>query len=138
MKRFSNRQWIERLPQIWIERKCTPKLECQLFADQKLRATKLCLCKSPHFQPHILQSLSQTTSSAIECRTQEFSRPDIRPQHRSHHNSPVGERCEVVWENSAMNPLLQREKLGTLQRAIYTSIYHLYMDYIMAVQGNMG
>ena len=38
-----------------------------------------------------------------------------------------------------MNPLLQREKLGTLQREIYiyiyTSIYYLYMDYIMACFG---
>ena len=95
MKRFSTRQWIERLAQIWIERKCTPKLECERFSDQKLRATKLCLCKSPHFQPHILQSpLANNQQWHWMSDAKNFSRPDIRPQHRSHHNSPVGERCD--------------------------------------------
>ena len=110
MKRFSTRQRIERLAQIWIERKCTRKLECERFADQKLRATKLCLCKSPHFQPHILQSpLANNQQCTRMSDAKKFSRPDIHPQHRSHHNSPVGERCEVILGKFC-------HKLSTLQR----------------------
>ena len=52
------------------------------------------------------------------------------------------EKKHQTWVNYPNAPVntYQREKLGTLGRVpeIYTNIYHLYMDYILVVEGNLG
>jgi len=95
-----------------------------------------CVCANYLIFNHILQSPLANNQQCNRMSDAKNS-PDLTFVHSIAATTTVlwAKGVKLFWKILPWILCFKGKKLGTLQRDIYTSIYHLYMDYIMACFG---